>query len=115
MHEKLSGCSCAYCPLSCDEFIYCIAKELQLLKSNEFEKVFLDLGDFHMEKLSFCFPCCGLYLENLAVDTVFVEPKNFEIGIVKSAMNSRNYVRRKRGMNSLSEAIQHHIAILFVL
>ena len=36
-----------YGPLWCDKEVYRIAKEIQLLKDDEFENIFLCLGGFH--------------------------------------------------------------------
>ena len=37
--------------LWCDEGVYSLAKELQLLNQKRFENIFLGLGGFHMEKI----------------------------------------------------------------
>ena len=50
-----------YGPLWCDEGVYHIAKELQLLYPKEFSNIFLGLGGFHMEKI--VLTCLGKYLE----------------------------------------------------
>ena len=50
-----------YGPLWCDKEVYRIAKEIQLLKDDEFENIFLCLGGFHTWKLIVAF--CGQYLE----------------------------------------------------
>ena len=58
-------------PLWCDEGVYRLAKELQLLDQNRFDNIFLGLRGFHMEKVMIA--CCGKYLEETGFDTVFVE------------------------------------------
>ncbi len=49
----------AYGALWADEGVYRIAKEIQLLKSDQFDNIFLGLGGFHREDrigLSWCIP-----------------------------------------------------------
>ena len=41
----------SYGPLWCNEGVYRLAKELQLLDSAHFGNIFLDLGSFHTEKV----------------------------------------------------------------
>ena len=84
-----------YGPLWCDKEVYRIAKEIQLLKDDEFENIFLCLGGFHTWKLIVAF--CGKYLEESGKDTVLVENKIFGIGVVKSVMN-RKHSCGKQGM-----------------
>ena len=58
-------------PLCCDEGVYRLAKELQLLDQNRFDNIFLGLGGFHMEKVMIVY--CGKYLEETGFHIVFVE------------------------------------------
>ena len=51
--------------LWCDEGVYRIAKELQLMHPNEFENIFLGLGGFHTEKAVIA--CVGRFLEDVGV------------------------------------------------
>ena len=44
-----------------DEGVYRIAKEVQLVKPDQFNNIFLGLGGFHMEKIVLA--CLGTYLE----------------------------------------------------
>ena len=92
-----------YGPLWCDEGVYRIAKEIQLLKADEFKNIFLGLGGFHTEKIIIA--CCGQYLEESGIDTVLVETKTFGIDAVKSVMNGKHYSPGKRGMMLISEAM----------
>ena len=85
-----------YGPLWCDEGIYRLAKELQLLGQDRFNNIFLGLGGFHKEKVMIA--CCGKFLEETGFDTVFVENKVYDPDIVKSVMNGGHYVCGIRGM-----------------
>ena len=92
-----------YGPLWCDEGVYRLAKELQLLDQDRFDNIFLSLGGFHMEKVMIA--CCGKYLEETGFDTIFVENQVYGPDIVKSVMNGGHYVRSIHGMAIISEAL----------
>ena len=62
-------------PLWCDEGVYHIAKELQLLNPDKFGNIFLGLGGFHPEKVVIA--CCGKYLEESGIYSIFVELEIF--------------------------------------
>ena len=87
--------------LWCDEGVYRIGKEIQLLKAPEFKNIFLGLGGFHTEKIIIA--CCGQYLEESGIDAVLVKNKIFAIDVAKSVMNGK-HSRGKRGM-LISEAM----------
>ena len=71
--------------LWCDEGVYRIAKELQLMHPNEFRNIFLGLRGFHTEKA--VLTCMGKFLEDVGVDSVFVANEIFGPNIVTSVMN----------------------------
>ena len=80
-----------YGPLWCDEGVFCLEKELQLLNPTLFDNLFLGLGGFHMEKVMIA--CCGKYLEDAGVDSNFLENEVNRPANVKSVINGGNYVR----------------------
>lgn len=84
-----------YGPLWCDEGVYRIAKEIQLLRPNEFDNIFLGLGGFHTEKVLLA--CIGKYIENIGVEEILVENEIFGPAVVKSVLNAGHYGRAKRG------------------
>ena len=88
-------------PLWCDEGVYHIAKELQLINPDKFGNIFLGLGGFLLEKAIIA--CCGKYLEESGIDSIFVEHEFFGPDVVTSAMGGGNYVR---GIALISEALQ---------
>ena len=53
--------------LWCDEGVYRITKELQLMHPNELRDIFLGLGEFHTEKAVLA--CMGKFLEDVRVDS----------------------------------------------
>ena len=107
MHEEFSRCSLTkyfeYGLLWCDKGVNRIAKEIQLLKADEFKNIFLGLGGFHTEKI--IRGCCGQYLKESGIDTVLAENKIFGIDLVKSVINGKYYSRGKRGIMLISEAL----------
>ena len=90
-----------YGPLWCNEGVYRIAKELQLLNPSLFSNIFLGIGGFHMEKI--LISCCGSYLKECRVENLFVENDLFGPGVVQLVMSGSNYIRRKKGMMIISE------------
>ena len=55
-------------PLWCDEGVYRIGKEIQLLRPDEFKNIFLGMGGFHTEKIVLA--CLGKYLERSGIKKV---------------------------------------------
>ena len=88
----------------CDEGVYRIAKELQLLNPLLFENIFLGLSGFHMEKI--VISCCGSYLQECGVGSMFVENEIFDPGVVQSVLCGGHYVPGKKGMMMLVETLQ---------
>ena len=64
-----------YGALWCDEGVYHIAKELQLLNPEDFKNIFLGLGGFHMEKNVLA--CCFQYLKLIGARDIFVQNEVF--------------------------------------
>ena len=92
-----------YRPLWCDEGVYRIVKELQLLNPEGFSNIFFCLRGFHRERILIA--CIGKFLEVSRVENVFVENEIFGPGVVKTVMNGGHYVRGKRGMTIIYEAL----------
>ena len=78
-----------------DEGVYKIAKEIQLLRPQEFDNIFLGLGGFHMEKVVLA--CLGSFLKESGAMSVFVETEVFGPVAIDSVLNGGHYVRAKRG------------------
>ena len=57
LHQTFNQCGALWC----DEGVYRLAKELQLLFPETFDNIFLGLGGFHMEKTIIA--CIGKYLQ----------------------------------------------------
>ena len=101
-----------YAPLWSDEGVYRIAKELQLFKPEKFQNIFLGIGGFHMEKVILA--CCGKYLEESGIGAVLVENEIYGPGVINSVMDGGNYVRSKRGIAIITEAMEHLQMVSFV-
>ena len=82
-------------PLWCDEGVYRIAKELQLLDPDGFCNILIGLGGFHLEKV--IISCIGKFLEESGTENIFVENEIFGPGVVKNVMNGGHYVRGNVG------------------
>ena len=57
--------------LWCDEGVYAIAKEIQLLKPDQFCNIFVGMGPFHMEKIVIA--CLGKFLGCIGIDLALIE------------------------------------------
>ena len=75
-----------------------------MLNPDKFGNIFLGLGGFHLEKVVIA--CCGKYLEESGIDSIFVELEMFGPEVVTSVMAVGNYIRGKRGIALISEALQ---------
>ena len=91
-----------YGPLWSDQGVYRIGKEMQLLKLDEFDNIFLGLGGFHTEKVVLA--CIGKFLERSGVEEILVQTKSFGPDTVKAVMNGGHCNRSKRGLNILTFA-----------
>ena len=85
-------------PSWCKEGINCIAKGLQLLNPDIFRNIFVGVGVFQLEKVINA--CCGKYLDESDINSIFAPE------VVTSVMASGNYVYGKRGIKSISGALQ---------
>ena len=101
--DVLSQRNPEYRPLWCDEGVYRIAKELQLLNPSKLASILLGLGGFHFEKV--LIGCCGAYLSETGIQSVLVQNEVFGSGNVQSVMSGGNYIRGKRRMMLIAETL----------
>ena len=86
-----------YGPLWCDEGVYRVGKEIQLLRPDEFKNIFPGMGGFHIEKTVLA--CLGKYLgKKSGMKKVFKITETFGPDTVKSVLNGGHYIRAKKGM-----------------
>ena len=74
-----------------DEGVYHIAKEIQLMKPDQFNNIFLGLGGFHMEKIVLA--CLGAYLEPSGIFGVLVETECYGTDVIKTVISGSHYSR----------------------
>ena len=91
-------------PLWSDEGVYHIAKEIQLLYPQKFSNIFLGIGGFHLEKV--VIGCLGTYLESSGIKNLLVEEKVYGPAVVNSVMSDGNYIRGKKRMSLIAEAME---------
>ena len=94
-----------YGALWCDEGVYHIAKELQLLNPDVFKNIFLGLGGFHVEKN--ILTCCVQYLKFIGARDVFVQNEIFGPTVTDNkVMTGKDYKLCRQGMRLLSESVE---------
>ena len=64
-----------------DEGVYAIAKEIQMLKPDQFGNIFLGMGLFHMEKIVIA--CLGKFLGCIGIDLALIETESFGKHVVE--------------------------------
>ena len=92
--------------ITCDEGVYRIAREIQLIRHLEFKNIKLCLGSFHMTKVAL--GCVGKYLKNSGAEGIFIESGTFGVNVVESVMNGRHYSRSLKGLQLLKEAMTRY-------
>ena len=94
----------SYGALWCDEGVYSIAKEVQLLRPELFDDIFLGLGPFHMEKIVMA--CLGSFLQCVGVDVALAQSNVFGVDVVKSkVITGEHYIKSKEGMELVADAM----------
>jgi hypothetical protein len=89
--------------IACDEGVYRIAREIQLLRPTEFDNIVLCLGTFHMAKVAL--GCIGKYMRNSGAEEIFVENGIFGVNVVESVMTGKHYNRSMKGIQLMNEAL----------
>ena len=93
----------AYGALWADEGVYRIAKEIQLLRPEQFKNIFLGLGGFHMEKIVLA--CLGAYLEPSGIFTVLVETECYGTDVIKTVISGSHYSRARTAHSMIHEVL----------
>ena len=93
-------------PLWSDEGVNHIAKKkkTQLLYPQKFSNKFFGIGDFHLEKV--LIGSLGTLLESSGTQNLLVEEKVYGPGAANSVMSGGYYIRGKRGMSLIAEAME---------
>lgn len=90
-------------PVTCDEGVYHIAREIQLIRPEEFQDIVLCMGSFHMAKVAL--GCLGKYLKGSGAESILVESATFGVNVVDSVLGGKNYSRSLKGLQLLKEAL----------
>ena len=74
-------------PVTCDEGVYRIAREIQLVRPNEFGNIVLCLGSFHMAKVAL--GCIGKYIKSSGAENILIESCIFGVNVVESVIGEK--------------------------
>ena len=103
----------AYGGLWADEGVYRIAKEIQLMKPDQFNNIFLGLGGFHMEKIVLA--CLGTYLEPSGIFAVLVETECYGTDVIKTVISGSHYSRARTAHSMIHEVLTSMMLKAFLL
>jgi hypothetical protein len=92
-------------PMYCDEGVYSIVKEIQLMRPQEFANIVPVMGTFHLVKI--VLKCIGKALGGSGADVIWLQAGVFGPTIIQnSILNGGHYSRALEGMQFLAEAIK---------
>lgn len=92
-------------PLYCDEGVYCIVREIQLMRPEEFRTLVPCLGTFHLVKT--VLKCIGKALGGSGTDITWLQAGVFGPTVIQnSVLNGGHYNRCLQGMQLLAESFQ---------
>ena len=89
-------------PVTCDEGVFRIAREIQLIRPDEFNNIVICLGSFHMTKIAL--GCVGKYLKGSGAENILIESGIFGVNVIDSVLSGKNYVRSLKGLQLLKES-----------
>lgn len=90
--------------ITCDEGVYRIARDIQLLHPEEFSDLVICLGSFHLLKIYL--GCIGKYVRGSAAESIFIENDIFGQNTTEAVLNGSHYVRSLTGLTMLSESME---------
>ena len=94
----------SHLPITCDEGVYRIAREIMLMRPEEFKDLILCMGSFHMAKI--LLGCLGKYLPGSGARNTWIENLVVGINVVQSVLGGTHKTRSLKGMLLLFEAMQ---------
>ena len=90
--------------LWCDEGVYCLAKDIQLLKPELFGSIFLGLGPFHWSKI--IMGAIGKWLNPSGIGEALKKSGVFAADVaLSSVLKGGDYMKAKDGINIIAESI----------
>lgn len=86
-----------------DEGFNHLAREIQLLRSDEFSNIVLCMGTFHMIKI--LLGCIGKYLRGSGAESIWIESSVFGVNVIESVLTGKKLAWSLKGMTLLSESM----------
>ena len=74
-------------PVTCDEGVYRIAREIQLIRPREFNNIMLCLDSFQMAKVAL--DCIGKYIKGSGAENILIESGVFDLHVVESVLGGK--------------------------
>ena len=91
-------------PMYCDEKVYCIVKEIQFIRKEEFSSIIPCLGTFHTIKT--LMKSIGKSLHGSGAESVLLNAADYGPTIIdKSILGTSHYNRALEGLSVLAESI----------
>ena len=95
-------------PMYCDEGVYCIVREILLIRPEEFPTLVPCLGTFHFVKT--VLKCIGKLLGGSGADNIWLQAGVFGPTVIEnSVLNGGHYSRCLEAMQLLAEAFERLI------
>ena len=91
-------------PVTCDERVYHIAREIIMSQPRDFRNLALCLGSFHLIKV--VLGAIGKYIDGCGAETILVESGAFGKNVVKSVLEGSHYTRSMKGLTMLCECVE---------
>lgn len=102
--DILSQLDQSHLPITCDEGVYHIAREIIMHNPDEFSNLVLCLGSFHLIKV--VMGAIGKYIDGSGAETILAESKAFGRNVVRSVLDGTHYTRSLKGLMLLSECLE---------
>ena len=101
-------------PVYCDEKVYCIVKEIQFIRPDEFQCIIPMLGTFHTVKM--LLKCIGKSLQGSGAESILLNAGGYGPTIIDgSILNGKHYNRALEGLSALAESMHRLIYKEFFL
>lgn len=92
-------------PMYCDEGVYCIVRDIQLLRPEEFRTLVPCMGTFHLLKT--VLKCIGKLLDGSGADMTWLQAGVFGPTVIEnSVLHGGHYSRCLEGMQLIAEAFE---------
>ena len=92
-----------YLPVVCDEGVYKLARPMKFMRDEEMKQLFIMLGDFHDENISY--DCIGKYLTDCGILEILIETNIFGKHVAEQALRGDHYDRSTKLYFIINEAL----------